>query len=234
MRLCNNQTVIEYLQVEMNVVEEADRGSSTAGCEKKKQRDERLSSTPAVGMRHIQILDCSLLLLPREGRTLRGKGDSCSKATGKVQSHTNTRTFLSCFNPCSTCSVPRLDAPDNVLRQQTLQHRQLSVYGRFLSCPCFLLPGMPRKITVDSLRGLLHADRKVKVAGIDVDGVLRGKLISTKKFLSIAQDGFGFCSVIFGWDMHDMTYFRELKISNKENGYHDIVAFSELGGARNW
>lgn len=63
-------------------------------------------------------------------------------------------------------------------------------------------------------------------------GILRGKLVSKKKFLSVAQNGFGFCSVVFGWDMHDMTYFRELKISNKENGYKDIVAKIDLKSYR--
>lgn len=72
----------------------------------------------------------------------------------------------------------------------------------------------------------------VKLAGVDVDGVLRGKLVSKKKFLSIASSGFGFCSVIFGWDMHDQTYFRELKISNAENGYHDLLAIPDLSSFR--
>ena len=75
-------------------------------------------------------------------------------------------------------------------------------------------------------------DTKIKLAGIDVDGQLRGKLISKKKFLGIAKEGFGFCSVIFGWDMHDQTYFRELKISNAENGYHDIFAIPDLSSFR--
>ena len=88
------------------------------------------------------------------------------------------------------------------------------------------------KITVESLPKLLENDTKVKVAGIDIDGILRGKLMSNKKFLSIAKDGFGFCSVIFGWDMHDQTYFRELKISNAENGYRDIIAVPDLGSYR--
>ena len=82
------------------------------------------------------------------------------------------------------------------------------------------------------LSRLLRDDTKVKVAGVDVDGVLRGKLISKNKFLSIASDGFGFCSVIFGWDMHDQTYFKELKISNKENGYRDIIAVPDLKSFR--
>ena len=88
------------------------------------------------------------------------------------------------------------------------------------------------KITVESLPELLKDDISVKVAGIDVDGMLRGKLMAKKKFLSIAQEGFGFCSVIFGWDMHDQTYFRELSISNKENGYRDLIAVPDLSSFR--
>lgn len=87
-------------------------------------------------------------------------------------------------------------------------------------------------LTASDLPTLLANDTKVKLAGIDVDGQLRGKLISKKKFLSIATDGFGFCSVIFGWDMHDQTYFKELKISNKENGYHDLIAKPDLSTFR--
>jgi len=87
-------------------------------------------------------------------------------------------------------------------------------------------------ITAESLVELLRDDNKVKLAGLDVDGMLRGKVVSTKKFLSIAKEGFGFCSVIFGWDMHDLLYMKELKISNKENGYHDIIAIPDLNSFR--
>jgi glutamine synthetase len=87
-------------------------------------------------------------------------------------------------------------------------------------------------VTLDTLPTLLKDDSAVKLAGLDVDGQLRGKLVSKKKFLSIAKDGFGFCSVIFGWDMHDQTYFKELKISNKENGYRDLVAIPDLSTFR--
>lgn len=88
------------------------------------------------------------------------------------------------------------------------------------------------EITVERLPEILKNDISVKVAGIDVDGVLRGKLMAKKKFLSIAKSGFGFCSVVFGWDMHDQTYFRELEISNKENGYRDILAIPDLKSFR--
>jgi glutamine synthetase len=90
----------------------------------------------------------------------------------------------------------------------------------------------PSELTVADLPKILEHDTKVKVAGCDIDGVLRGKLMTKKKFLSIAEKGFGFCSVIFGWDMHDQTYFKELKISNKENGYRDLIAVPDLSSYR--
>ncbi|KAJ4386871.1 hypothetical protein N0V93_009769 [Gnomoniopsis smithogilvyi] len=89
-----------------------------------------------------------------------------------------------------------------------------------------------RDITIESLPSILADDNCVKLAGVDVDGILRGKLISKKKFLSIAEAGFGFCSVIFGWDMHDQTYFKELGVSNKENGYRDLIAIPDLESFR--
>ncbi|OBT58658.1 glutamine synthetase [Pseudogymnoascus sp. 24MN13] len=87
-------------------------------------------------------------------------------------------------------------------------------------------------VTLENVAQILENDTKVKVAGIDVDGQLRGKLMSKKKFLGVAKEGFGFCSVVFGWDMHDKTYFKELKISNKENGYHDVIAIPDLSTFR--
>ena len=49
-----------------------------------------------------------------------------------------------------------------------------------------------------------HASGKVKIAITDIDGILRGKYISTEKFLSIADAETGFCDVIFGWDSADL------------------------------
>lgn len=88
------------------------------------------------------------------------------------------------------------------------------------------------QVNHENLASALARDTKVKVAGVDIDGILRGKLMSKKKFLSIAKEGFGFCSVIYGWDMHDATYYKELKISNKENGYRDIIAIPDLKSYR--
>ncbi|KAI0093976.1 hypothetical protein BDY19DRAFT_1013806 [Irpex rosettiformis] len=84
--------------------------------------------------------------------------------------------------------------------------------------------------SVEELKALLENDIKVKVA---VDGVLRGKFMSKDKFLSAVQGGgFGFCSVIFGWDMHDTVYSNELLISNRGNGYRDILAEIDLSTFR--
>lgn len=90
----------------------------------------------------------------------------------------------------------------------------------------------PKALTAQDLPKLLEDDNRVKLAGLDVDGILRGKVVSKKKFLSVAESGFGFCSVIFGWDMHDKTYMRELGISNAENGYRDMLAIPDLGTFR--
>lgn len=46
----------------------------------------------------------------------------------------------------------------------------------------------------------------VKVAIVDIDGVLRGKYLDKSKFLSAVEGGFGFCDVVFGWDSADECY----------------------------
>ena len=68
----------------------------------------------------------------------------------------------------------------------------------------------------------VHAE-KVKVAITDIDGVLRGKVISIEKFLSIAEKGFGFCDVVFGWDAGDVAY-DNAKITGWHTGYPDTTA----------
>ncbi|KAI0174335.1 putative glutamine synthetase [Pestalotiopsis sp. NC0098] len=89
-----------------------------------------------------------------------------------------------------------------------------------------------RRLSIGQLPRTLEDDTKVKVAGVDVDGMLRGKIMAKDKFLSIAKEGFGFCSIIFGWDMHDKTYSRELKVCNSENGARDLLAVPDLRSFR--
>ncbi len=47
---------------------------------------------------------------------------------------------------------------------------------------------------------------RAKIGGFDVDGVLRGKYVSLEKLKSALGGGFGFCDVIFGWDIADVLY----------------------------
>ena len=47
--------------------------------------------------------------------------------------------------------------------------------------------------TIEELHAELRNDTRVKVAGIDADGVMRGKIMDRDKFLSAARSGFGFC-----------------------------------------
>lgn len=72
---------------------------------------------------------------------------------------------------------------------------------------------------------------KVKVAITDMDGILRGKMISYEKFRSILQKGFGFCNVIFGWDSGDAAY-DNVQISGWHTGYPDATAVIDINTFR--
>src|SRR6516225_7999864 len=72
---------------------------------------------------------------------------------------------------------------------------------------------------------------KVKLAITDIDGVLRGKLISLEKFRSVAEKGFGFCDVVFGWDAGDQAYDNG-KYTGWHTGYPDAQAVIDIGTFR--
>jgi glutamine synthetase len=72
---------------------------------------------------------------------------------------------------------------------------------------------------------------KVKVAVCDIDGVLRGKYIHRDKFLSAVDNGFGFCDVVFGWDMMDHCY-DNTKLTGWQHGFPDALARIDLGTFR--
>jgi glutamine synthetase len=52
---------------------------------------------------------------------------------------------------------------------------------------------------MEDLAEQLKDDNKVKVAGIDADGVLRGKVMAKDKFMSAMKSGFGFCRLALSW-----------------------------------
>ncbi|MRI01241.1 glutamine synthetase [Kriegella sp. EG-1] len=72
---------------------------------------------------------------------------------------------------------------------------------------------------------------KIKLAIVDVDGVLRGKYMHKDKFIGALKDGFGFCSVVFGWDMDDLSY-ENAKVTGWHTGYGDENAYIDLNTFR--
>lgn len=76
-----------------------------------------------------------------------------------------------------------------------------------------------------------YNDSKVRVAVTDIDGVLRGKVISLEKFKSIVDGGFGFCNVIFGWDCEDTDYENGTFVG-WHTGFPDLNAFIDTNTFR--
>jgi glutamine synthetase len=72
---------------------------------------------------------------------------------------------------------------------------------------------------------------RVKVAVSDIDGVLRGKYLHKDKFYSAVDGGFGFCDVVFGWDMMDVTY-DNTTLTGWHKGFPDALARLDLGTFR--
>ncbi|MFZ6013158.1 MAG: glutamine synthetase family protein [Bacteroidota bacterium] len=76
-----------------------------------------------------------------------------------------------------------------------------------------------------------HPSGKVKIAFTDIDGILRGKYISTEKFVSAARSGSAFCDVIFGWDAADVAYDNG-SYTGWHTGYPDAPARIDLNSFR--
>jgi len=72
---------------------------------------------------------------------------------------------------------------------------------------------------------------KIKFAFADIDGILRGKIISTEKFTDGLQDGIGFCDVVFGWDSNDTCYDNS-QLTGWHTGYPDRSAHIDLSTFR--
>ncbi|HYC38589.1 MAG TPA: hypothetical protein VEC19_19335, partial [Usitatibacter sp.] len=73
---------------------------------------------------------------------------------------------------------------------------------------------------------------KVKVAVSDIDGVLRGKYLHTDKFFSAVEGGFGFCDVVFGWDVGDQPYDNAY-MTGWHLGFPDAMVRLDLATYRN-
>ncbi|MFY0625502.1 MAG: glutamine synthetase [Reichenbachiella sp.] len=84
---------------------------------------------------------------------------------------------------------------------------------------------MKKAEIIEQVRESPHS--KVKVAVTDIDGILRGKLMHRDKFLSAIESEFGFCDVVFGWDMADELYDNS-KVTGWHTGYGDASARIDL------
>ncbi|HEY6502732.1 MAG TPA: glutamine synthetase family protein [Chitinophagaceae bacterium] len=76
-----------------------------------------------------------------------------------------------------------------------------------------------------------HPSGKVRIAMADIDGILRGKYISSEKFLSVVESGMGFCDVVFGWDAADVTY-DNVQYTGWHTGYPDAPAAVDINTFR--
>jgi glutamine synthetase len=92
--------------------------------------------------------------------------------------------------------------------------------------------GMNRSTTHPALAAV-HASPspRVKVAVSDIDGILRGKYLHKDKFFGAAESGFGFCDVVFGWDMMDQCY-DNTRVTGWHHGFPDALARLDLGTFR--
>jgi glutamine synthetase len=81
----------------------------------------------------------------------------------------------------------------------------------------------PRQVRTAADARAIIAERSldhVKVGAFDIDGILRGKYLSTKKFESALESGFGFCDVVLGWDSKDQLY-DNVRYTGWHTGYPD-------------
>ena len=87
----------------------------------------------------------------------------------------------------------------------------------------------------DVLKKLVDSGQgKVKLGVTDIDGVLRGKIVNVEKFKSVTDGGFGFCNVIFGWDINDLCYEENtgVQYTGWHTGFPDAQAEVDLSTYR--
>lgn len=89
-------------------------------------------------------------------------------------------------------------------------------------------------MTIETILTFLqkHNSDKIKFALADIDGVLRGKIISTQKFKDSLETGVGFCDVVFGWDSADVCYDQNVGTTGWHSGYPDKMCRLDLSTFR--
>ena len=74
-------------------------------------------------------------------------------------------------------------------------------------------------------------DDFARVAVYDIDGLQRGKYINSRKLAKSLEEGFGFCNVIFGWDVTDACY-DEVAATGWHTAFPDALATIDLTSKR--
>ena len=76
--------------------------------------------------------------------------------------------------------------------------------------------------TIDDARQIAR-ERELdypKAGLFDIDGVMRGKYMQRDKFLSVLDEGFGFCDAVLGWDSNAQLY-DNVSVTGWHTGYGD-------------
>lgn len=73
---------------------------------------------------------------------------------------------------------------------------------------------------------------RVKLAVTDIDGILRGKYISLKKFESVLKGCGSFCDCVLGWDVEDVLYENDVKFTGWHTAYPDALFKIDLSTER--
>ncbi len=78
--------------------------------------------------------------------------------------------------------------------------------------------------TAEQARALVerHGASHVAVAYVDVDGLLRGKLLAREKLLAALGAGLNYCNVVLGWDSADALY-DNVSASGWHTGFPDTA-----------
>ncbi|RQW25435.1 glutamine synthetase [Rhodobacteraceae bacterium CH30] len=76
--------------------------------------------------------------------------------------------------------------------------------------------------SIEALKALIEARglKQIKVGLFDIDGAMVGKYMARDKFLAALDGGFGFCDVVFGWDLADKLY-DNTRLTGWGKGYGD-------------
>lgn len=87
---------------------------------------------------------------------------------------------------------------------------------------------------IEQIRRIISDEKihTVKIGGVDIDGIWRGKHLPVEYFLnSVWRDGTHICAILFGWDSHD-ELIPGLDFTGWQTGYPDLFVMPDLSTFR--